>query len=205
MTEFFIASPKRTLGPREHGYISFWRPDDKGYAWPLSWAGRYGEEAVRDSEQYYSDGVATLAVPCDLVEAIAMAPRPGDIDGNVGPVVLNIPENWAYLRQHALIVTTAGCFPGDVAPQVDKLTEKQVDWLQRIFSYGMPMPARTGRRGDVPPVVARALENGGLCRQIMASDGHRCRRTELTDKGIVALSMIFAGRANPVSHLRVAL
>ena len=104
MAEFFIASPKHTLSRRRHRYITFWRPDNQGYAWPLPWAGRYGEEAVRDPRQHYSDGEDTLAVPCEVVEAIAVAPKPGDIDGDAGPVVLNTKENWAHLRSHALII-----------------------------------------------------------------------------------------------------
>ncbi len=205
MVAYYIVSPRHTLKPREHCYITFWRAGDAGYAWPLSWAGRYGEEAVRDPARIYSDGVSTLAVPCGLVEAIAVAPQPGDIDGDAGPVVSNTVENWAYLRRHALIVTTAGCFPGETVPRVDKLTRKQADWLRRIHAYGMPMPARAGHRGDVPPSVAKVLERDGLCRAAQPKSDRDFRRMEVTDKGLVALSMIFAGPANPVRGVRVTL
>lgn len=107
MSDFFIASPKHTLGMRHHKYITFWRPDDRGYAWPLSWSGRYSADAVNDPKRYYSDGVDTLAVPCAVVESIAVAPKKGDIDNDAGPVVMNTKENWAYLRQHAVIVKAA--------------------------------------------------------------------------------------------------
>lgn len=104
MSEFYIASPKHTLKPRQHGYITFFRPANAGYAWPLSWAGKYEEAEVRDPKQYLSDGEDTLAIPYGIVDAIAVQPKKGDIDGDAGPVVLNTKENWAYLRQHALIV-----------------------------------------------------------------------------------------------------
>lgn len=91
---FYVASLKHTH--REHLYITFWRPDHCGYAWPLSWAGRYPESHVRERLDYLNCG-HTVAVPCEVVDALAVTPERGHIDGNAGPVVPNNRENWKTL------------------------------------------------------------------------------------------------------------
>lgn len=92
---FFICSIVKTR--REDRYITFWRPDDAGYAWPLSWAGEYSLERVNGNMAYYHNGERSVAVDRAAVEALAVDPAPGDVDGNAGPVVLNTPENWAKI------------------------------------------------------------------------------------------------------------
>jgi hypothetical protein len=92
---FYIASMKWT--PRGQAYITFWRPNDCGYAWPLSWAGKYDRATVLESLDYYHNGQESIAVACDAVDALAAAPAKGMIDGDAGPVVLNTPENWRVL------------------------------------------------------------------------------------------------------------
>lgn len=82
---------------RQSPYITFWRPDDKGYAWPLSWAGRYPREAIVASLDYYHNGHSNIAVACAAADALAVAPSPGTVDGNKGPVVLNTQANWRAL------------------------------------------------------------------------------------------------------------
>jgi hypothetical protein len=79
---------------RKHKYITVWRPDNCGYAWPLSWAGKYPLEKVMANLHYYNTGTANIAVPCEVLDAMAVNPDKGDIDGNKGPVVLNNRENW---------------------------------------------------------------------------------------------------------------
>ena len=79
---------------RDQPYITVWRPDNKGYAWPLSWAGKYPAEAVLDKPDYYNCGAANIAVPCGVLDALAVKPAPKAIDGDAGPVVLNTAENW---------------------------------------------------------------------------------------------------------------
>lgn len=86
---------------REHRYVTFWRDNDSGYAWPLSWAGRYSEEQVRKHLDYYNSG-ANIAVPCAVVDAMAVEPMKGDIDNNAGPVVLSNRSNWAVLQKHQI-------------------------------------------------------------------------------------------------------
>jgi hypothetical protein len=97
MVEFYIISVKHTN--REHQYITVWRPDDKGYAWPLSWAGKYSEDRVMASLDYYHDG-SNVAVPCRVLDEIAVPVTPGTVDNDAGPVVLNNKENWHRIGQH---------------------------------------------------------------------------------------------------------
>ena len=99
-SHYYIVSVKHTR--RQHKYITFWRPDDCGYAWPLSWAGRYPKAVVMQHPSYYNSGYSTIAVPCELVDALAVPPEPGHIDGDAGPVVLNNRTNWLLLIDSAI-------------------------------------------------------------------------------------------------------
>lgn len=91
------------LGHARHAdkYISLWRPECKGYAWPLPWAGRYPEAVVREALDYYNRG-ESLAVPCELIESLAIAPAPGEVDGDAGPVVPATRDNWDRIRAVAI-------------------------------------------------------------------------------------------------------
>lgn len=92
---YCIASIRHTR--REHRYITFWRPDDKGYAWPLPWAGRYSAERVLAELSYYNNGERSIAVRAEAAEALGEPPQSGDVDGDVGPVVRNTAANWKAL------------------------------------------------------------------------------------------------------------
>ncbi|MGE8495418.1 hypothetical protein [Comamonas sp.] len=92
MTDCYIVSTKYTK--RNSRYITFWRPDNAGYAWPLCWAGRYDSESVKAEQDYYNNGDDTVAVLCSAVDALGIAPHPGDVDGDKGPVVINSKGNW---------------------------------------------------------------------------------------------------------------
>jgi len=100
MRDCYIVSVKHTN--REHAYITVWRPDDKGYAWPLSWAGKYREADVLAQRDYYHRGDDTLAVPCELLDALAVPPTKGTVDNDAGPVVLNNRTNWKCILEFAL-------------------------------------------------------------------------------------------------------
>lgn len=100
MRDCYIVSVKHTN--REHAYITVWRPDDKGYAWPLSWAGKYSEADVLAQRDYYHRGDDTLAVPCMLLDALAVPPTEGTVDNDAGPVVLNNRTNWKCILEFAL-------------------------------------------------------------------------------------------------------
>lgn len=95
MGAFYVISLKHSH--KRDRYITFWRPENKGYAWPLSWAGRYTREQIEQSTEYYNNGSDTIAVPCDFIETLAVAPFPKTIDNDAGPVVLNTVDHWRAL------------------------------------------------------------------------------------------------------------
>jgi hypothetical protein len=86
-------------------YVSFWRPDNAGYCFPLAWAGQYTRERVIERANYYTDKAwaspkgpgrlfTRFAVRCadieDLCAAIGGPPDTegrGRVDGNTGPVL----------------------------------------------------------------------------------------------------------------------
>lgn len=110
LSAYLLASLKRTKkGDR---YITFWRPERSGYAWSIPWAGRYDlDEALLCSDlstAIYKD-THSYAVPVSVIEPLCVAPRPGDIDGNVGPVLRNTKAHWALIEAHndMLRATTA--------------------------------------------------------------------------------------------------
>lgn len=69
MPEYIVISLKHTF--RRHKAITLWRPDDRGYCWTLSRAGRYAESQVLDHLGYYNTGYDDIAVPLELVEKLA--------------------------------------------------------------------------------------------------------------------------------------
>jgi hypothetical protein len=97
MTEqFVIVSVKWTK--RDSRYITFWRPDNAGYAYPVPWMGLYSREQVESNLAYYNNGTFTIAVPAATLEGMTEDPRPGEIDNDAGPVVLNTKANWERLE-----------------------------------------------------------------------------------------------------------
>lgn len=94
MTDCIIVSVTHTQ--RYHKYITLWRPDNKGYAWPLPWTGRYRREQVMSMLDYYNTG-DNIAVPAALIEELAEPVDKGDIDNDVGPAVRNTAANWKRL------------------------------------------------------------------------------------------------------------
>lgn len=99
-------------------YVTFWRPNDAGYAWPLPWAGKYDKARIDADGSYYCNtnggkNLVRFPVPCEIVESLAggRMPDPGDVDGDVGPVLRNSLKVRRKLRSAAYIppnaVTTA--------------------------------------------------------------------------------------------------
>ncbi len=87
-------------------YITVWRPDNAGYAYPLSWAGKYTRAQIDERPRYYHkrrDGhkrtLDRFPVPCAVVDALAIKPAPKIIDGDAGPVVPNLAPIRAALRK----------------------------------------------------------------------------------------------------------
>lgn len=88
-------------------YLAFWRPKAAGYASPLSWSGKWTRDEINGQAGYLNDGKLTLAVPTDAVDRIAVAPTPGTIDNDAGPVVLNTRKN-----RNALLRASAKAWKG---------------------------------------------------------------------------------------------
>ena len=91
----YVISVHHTL--RSHRYVTIWRPDDKGYCWALSRAGKYPMEKVLENPNYYNSGCANVAVPCSALDEIAVPPIPGHHDNDAGPCVQNTRENWGKI------------------------------------------------------------------------------------------------------------
>ncbi len=86
---------------RDDRYLRVWRPGHAGYAYPLSWAGKYAHTLVMSRLSYYNSGT-NLAVPCEVLDALAVEPTPGTVDGDAGPVVLNTRDTWAKVLAAAV-------------------------------------------------------------------------------------------------------
>ncbi|MEO0034251.1 MAG: hypothetical protein RLZZ501_274 [Pseudomonadota bacterium] len=109
MAEFYIIDLRPDFMRKP--YITVWRPDDAGYAYPLTWAGRYSKETVDAHPGYYanrgclasgrpSTRLDRFPAPCEVVEALATPkPKPGIIDGDAGPVLVNDAKTRAALRR----------------------------------------------------------------------------------------------------------
>lgn len=91
-------------------YITFWRPNNANYAYPLSWSGDYPRATVDENAHYYTEKrgrvLIRFAVPRDVAEGISEAPDPGAIDGDAGPVVRNTSINQQLLRKAAYVPAT---------------------------------------------------------------------------------------------------
>lgn len=91
--EFYILSLKWTRAPNR--LATWWRPDNAGYCWHLPQAGRYPESAVREKLDYYNSGCGTIAIPCDVVDAVAKEyDLPHEPKRYVG-----VRRHWATLRR----------------------------------------------------------------------------------------------------------
>ena len=77
-------------------YVTFWRPDAKGYAFPLSWAGLYPRSVIEAHLDYFHSG-ENLAVKAKSVLPMLLDPLKGYVDGDAGPVVPNTREVWSVL------------------------------------------------------------------------------------------------------------
>jgi hypothetical protein len=86
----YVVSVRHTK--RNDRYITFWRKDNAGYAWPLSWAGQYPRDEIQ--QDYHNSGDLAITIPCEVADRLAVAPEKGRIDNDAGPVVLNNATNW---------------------------------------------------------------------------------------------------------------
>jgi hypothetical protein len=116
-TEFFIVDLREEWARRP--YVSFWRPNDAGYAYSLPWSGRYSKETVDRRWSYYNTN-GRFPVACSVVEALAdPRPAPRIIDGDVGPVVPN--NSYLISAMKALRYHRPECF---AAEQEEVLAEE---------------------------------------------------------------------------------
>lgn len=130
MTDYYVAALGATRP--EDLYIGFRRPvRSDGVCWPLPWAGAWSEAEVVRAAAELNDGVGTVAVPREAVQALATTPPPGKIVGDVGPVVRNSASN-----RRALIVAARR----DIA---------------RMEAFEIP-PAEDAIRGDESVIKALA-------------------------------------------------
>jgi len=67
---YVIMSVKHTR--RADRWITFWRPDNAGYAWRMDWVGRYDADRVKEQPGYYDNSHGTYAIPAAFVEARAV-------------------------------------------------------------------------------------------------------------------------------------
>ena len=106
MTEVFLICDLRREWCKRP-YVTFWRPNNANYAYPLSWAGDYSRAEIDANADYYTEFDRNLlvrfAVPRDVAEALAEAPTKGDIDGDAGPVVRHTALNQRKLREAAYV------------------------------------------------------------------------------------------------------
>lgn len=98
----YIVNLSHTSG--EDRYITVWRPEDRGYCWALSRAGRYTLENVLAHPAYYNSGYANVAVPCEVLDGIGVDPIKGHHDNDTGPCVENTKGNWQIIL--AAVVAT---------------------------------------------------------------------------------------------------
>jgi hypothetical protein len=98
--EFYIVDVRPEW--RRHPYVTLWRPNDAGYAWPLPWAGRYHRDALVAGYHANKGGgkqYLRFPVPCNIVERLAIpTPTPNTVDGDAGPVLPNDAKTRRALR-----------------------------------------------------------------------------------------------------------
>jgi hypothetical protein len=83
---------------RRDRYILLWRPENRGYTFRTTTAGRYSEERIRAHLGYYNCGCAAIAVPYGVIEPLTVMTTPEDcFDGPDGPALLSTPANWKVL------------------------------------------------------------------------------------------------------------
>lgn len=105
---------------RGNPYLTLWRPDNAGYAYPTAWAGQYTREQIEGQGTYYwrprygaKLAMDRFPVPCWFVDGIGIQPRDGIVDGNTGLVIPNTKFARDALRRHAFR-------PASVTPDIER-------------------------------------------------------------------------------------
>lgn len=68
--QFYIVSLK--WSEKSDGLITLWGPDNSGYVYRIERAGRYSAPDVKASAFYYNNGANTMAVPCEVIDALTI-------------------------------------------------------------------------------------------------------------------------------------
>lgn len=97
---FYVVSLKHTR--RNDLYITIWGPNDKGYRWALSRAGKYDRERVMAHQGYYNTGCSDVAVPCEILDRVGIPAKPGHHDNDTGPCVENTRANWKLIMANVI-------------------------------------------------------------------------------------------------------
>lgn len=90
--EYFVLSVNHTT--RDNPYIVLWGANDAGYRGRIEFAGRYTESAIKANITYYNNGISTIAVPCDVLEAVSHRVPPKFFDTPDGRWLRNNRETW---------------------------------------------------------------------------------------------------------------
>lgn len=98
--EYFVISVSNT--PRHSPYITLWGANNAGYRARIETAGRYSESQIKGNLDYYNDGINTLAVPCDIVDHLAIPVQKGFLDDDTGHWIRNVRDSWKYLLKHLI-------------------------------------------------------------------------------------------------------
>lgn len=97
--EYFVISVKHNQ--RSDHYIILWGTNDCGYRGRIEAAGRYPESRIRSRLSYYNSG-EDIAVPCDVVESLAVSAEPRFFDTDEGRWVLNNRQNWQAILKNVI-------------------------------------------------------------------------------------------------------
>lgn len=112
--QFYIVDLRTTF--TKNPYVTLWRPDSKGYCYPIPWAGVYTMDEIKAHPSYYSIRRWMLStesetgpwdrfpVPVDSISTMLSQPKPGVVDGDVGPVIINNLIHRTALRRRRLVL-----------------------------------------------------------------------------------------------------
>lgn len=117
MSELFYICDMRSEWQRKP-YVTFWRPSDAGYAFPLSWSGQYTLDRIFSQPGYYwaknTRGFYRFPILCSSVDRLGSAPIPGTVDGDAGPIIHNTKSMRSALRAAAVAIP-ASALSGEAA------------------------------------------------------------------------------------------
>ncbi|WP_193588414.1 hypothetical protein [Yersinia hibernica] len=98
--EYFVISLNHNQ--RSDLYVILWAANDSGYRGRIESAGRYSEERILSNLGYYNCGCSAIAVPCEVLERLAVPVRKGFFDTNHGRWVVNCRKNWAEILKNTI-------------------------------------------------------------------------------------------------------